>query len=128
MSNGSTIVQNVIKMALKWLYFFLLKSQKSPSRWELRPQTHVYDMLQVHRLDQHYAQMGYFSSKDILTAGSIPLSKILVECLILLFWFMFYLEELVRQKADLFQGHNWSKIENISKPTELIFETWNALL
>ncbi|XP_076805287.1 general transcription factor II-I repeat domain-containing protein 2B-like [Clavelina lepadiformis] len=37
------------------------------------------------------------------------------------------LEDVPRQKADLAQGHNWSKIENLPKPDQFIFETWNAL-
>ena len=37
------------------------------------------------------------------------------------------LENLARQKADLAQSHNWSEIENLPKPDQLIFETWNAL-
>ena len=31
------------------------------------------------------------------------------------------LEDVARQNADLAQGHNWSKIENIPKPDQLIF-------
>ena len=31
------------------------------------------------------------------------------------------------QKANLAEGHNWSKIENLPKLDQLIFETWNAL-
>ena len=38
------------------------------------------------------------------------------------------LENLARQKADLAQSHNWSEIENLPKPDQLSFETWNALL
>ena len=37
------------------------------------------------------------------------------------------LEDVARQKADLAQNHNWSKIENLPKPDQLIFETRNAL-
>ena len=37
------------------------------------------------------------------------------------------LENLARQKADLAQSHNWNEIENLPKPDQLIFETWNAL-
>ena len=36
------------------------------------------------------------------------------------------LEDVARQKADLAQGHSWSKIEKKTKPDQLIFETWNA--
>ena len=96
-----------------------------PSGWGLRPRALVYDMLELHGFTQHSAQMRYFLNNDILTVGSSspPLSQILVEHLIRQFQFMFYLEELARQKADLSQGHNWNKTENISKPTQLIFET-----
>ena len=37
------------------------------------------------------------------------------------------LEDVARQKADVAQGHDWSKIEKLPKPDQLIFETWNAL-
>jgi len=37
------------------------------------------------------------------------------------------LEDVARQKADLAQSHNWSKIENLPQPDQLIFETWNVL-
>ena len=37
------------------------------------------------------------------------------------------LEDVACQKADLAQGHNWSKIEKLPKLDQLIFETWNAL-
>ena len=68
-------------------------------------------MLQLQRFAQHSAQMRYFLNKDILTVGSTPFSKILVERPILLFWFMFYLEVLARQKADFPQGHNWKYLK-----------------
>ena len=41
--------------------------------------------------------------------------------------FTAYLEDVTRQKAHLAQGYNWSKIENLPKPDQLIFKTWNAL-
>ena len=37
------------------------------------------------------------------------------------------LEDVAYQKADLAQDHNWSKIENLPKLDQLIFETWDAL-
>ena len=37
------------------------------------------------------------------------------------------LEDEARQNTDLAQGHNWSKIEKLPKPDQLIFKTWNAL-
>ena len=33
------------------------------------------------------------------------------------------LEDVARQKADLAQGRNWRKIENLTKPEQVIFET-----
>ena len=33
------------------------------------------------------------------------------------------LEDVTRQKPDLAQGHNWSKIEKLPKPDQLVFET-----
>ena len=86
LSNGSTIVQNVIQMVLKWL-FFAEKAHKSLSGWGLRPKTPVYDILKSHEFDPQSAQMRYFLNKDILAVDSrLPrFSKLLVECLILLF-------------------------------------------
>lgn len=37
------------------------------------------------------------------------------------------LEDVARQKAILTQIHKWSDIENLPKPDELVFETWNAI-
>ena len=37
------------------------------------------------------------------------------------------LEDVAHKKANLAQGHNWSKIEKLPKPDQLIFKTWNAL-
>ena len=53
-------------------FCFAEKSQKLPSGWGLRPETSADDMLELHRFAQHFAQMRYFSNKEILTVGSSP--------------------------------------------------------
>lgn len=37
------------------------------------------------------------------------------------------LEDLARQKATLAQNHQWRDIENLPKPDQLVFQTWNAI-
>ena len=52
----------------------------------------------------------------------VPLSKIHVTHLILLYYILICLESVARQKADVAQGHNWSKIENHQKTAAIGYE------
>ena len=122
--NRAKCHRNGAKIAI----FFTEKSQKSPARMGVSPPNPclchawvapIYAALCSNEIFFEHRYSNCWISLPKQNSDWAPDSAVLVHI---------FPRRVAPSEGDVSKGHNWSKIENISEPTQLIFEAWNAPL